>query len=142
MALLSRLTSSNQLTESYVRNTIHFHNKFLPSLLLLHLLRNLGTFEMQVPSPRAQRMSYIYSSLQPQTACAHHQTPVTHREKKATKRKDIWSKFFCDKMNIMDTYKLRVETRDHAYNHKICKTNMCHNVFVDCAQSFASATAY
>lgn len=39
MALLSGLTSSNQLTESYVHNIVHFHNEFLFTLLLLHLLR-------------------------------------------------------------------------------------------------------
>jgi hypothetical protein len=38
MALLSRLTSSNQLTESYVRNIHHFHLPVMILLLLRHLL--------------------------------------------------------------------------------------------------------
>ena len=38
MALLSRLTSSNQLTESYVRNIHHFHLTVLRLLLLRHLM--------------------------------------------------------------------------------------------------------
>lgn len=52
MALLSRLTSSNQLTESYVRNIHHFHLT-VPSLLLLrHLLTE---------SANRNESSYIYA---------------------------------------------------------------------------------
>lgn len=38
MALLSGLTSSNQLTESYVRNIHHFHLTVPLLLLLRHLM--------------------------------------------------------------------------------------------------------